>query len=283
MSSFFILLSWARRIPIMSLPSGSKLGPYEVLAPLGAGGMGEVYRARDTRLGRTVAIKVLPEHLAQSPDLRQRFEREARAVSRLNHSHICALYDVGHQDGTDYLVLEYIEGESLHDRLEKGPLPLEQALRYGSEIADALGRAHRSGVIHRDLKPANVMLTKAGTKLLDFGLARMAKPIVSGGADLSDFPTPSEPLTGAGALLGTIPYMAPEQIEGGEADPRTDIWAMGCLLYEMVTAKRAFEAGSPASLIGAILKDEPRPMRELTPLAPPSLERLVKTCLDKDP
>jgi serine/threonine protein kinase len=267
----------------VSLAAGARLGAFEILSRLGAGGMGEVYRARDTRLDRIVAIKILPEHLAQHPDLRQRFEREARAVSSLNHSHICALYDIGHQDGTDYLVLEYIEGESLHNRLEKGPLPLEQALRYGSEIADALGGAHRSGIIHRDLKPGNVMLTKAGAKLLDFGLARVARPIVSGNGDLSDAATPSEPLTGAGTLLGTIPYMAPEQIEGGEADPRTDIWALGCLLYEMVTGKRAFMATSPATVIGAILRDDPRPMRELVPLTPPSLERLVEKCLDKDP
>jgi serine/threonine protein kinase len=266
-----------------SLLAGARLGAYEILSSLGAGGMGEVYRARDTRLDRTVAIKILPEHLAQQPDLRQRFEREARAVSSLNHSHICALYDVGHQDGIDYLVLEYVEGESLSERLDKGPLPLEQALRYGSEIADALGGAHRSGVIHRDLKPANVMLTRTGAKLLDFGLARVAKPIVSGGAELSDLPTPSEPLTRTGMLLGTIPYMAPEQIEGREADPRTDIWALGCLLYEMVTGKRAFMAASPASLIGAILRDEPRPIAELQPLTPPSLERLVRTCLEKNP
>src|SRR5262245_14995147 len=266
----------------MGLGIGTRLGPYEILGALGAGGMGEVYRARDTRLDRTVAIKVLPDHLAQSPDLRSRFEREARAVSSLNHPHICVLHDIGHQDGIDYLVLEYLEGESLHDRLEKGPLPLEQALRYASEIADALGRAHRSGVVHRDLKPDDVMLTKDGAKLLDFGLARVAKPIVSADVDVSDPATPSTSLTGAGTLLGTIPYMAPEQIEGREADARTDIWALGCLLYELVTGKRAFTAASPASLIGAILKDEPRPMRELTPLAPPSLERLVKTCLDKD-
>jgi serine/threonine protein kinase/Tol biopolymer transport system component len=267
----------------VSLAVGARLGAFEILSRLGGGGMGEVYRARDTRLDRTVAIKILPEHLGQHPDLRQRFEREARALSSLSDSHICALYDIGHQDGTDYLVLEYIEGESLHDRLGKGPLPLEQALRYGSEIADALGRAHRSGIIHRDLKPGNVMLAKAGAKLLDFGLARVARPIVSGNGDLSDVATPSEPLTGAGTLVGTIPYMAPEQVEGREADPRTDIWALGCLLYEMVTGQRAFMATSPATVLGAILRDEPRPMRELAPLTPPSLERLVKRCLDKDP
>jgi tRNA A-37 threonylcarbamoyl transferase component Bud32 len=269
--------------PPVSLPVGARLGAYEILSRLGAGGMGEVYRARDTRLDRTVAIKILPEHLAQHPDLRQRFEREARALSSLNHSNICALYDVGHQDGTDYLVLEYIEGESLHDRLAEGPLPLDQALRYGSQIADALGRAHRSGIIHRDLKPGNVMLTRAGAKLLDFGLAWVATPIVRGTGDLSDLPTPSEPLTAAGMLLGTIPYMAPEQVEGRDADPRTDIWALGCLLYEMVTGQRAFMATSPASLIGTILRDEPRPMRELATLTPPALQRLVGKCLDKDP
>src|SRR5262249_23093859 len=255
----------------------------EIQSSLGAGGMGEVYRARDSRLDRTVAIKVLPNHLAQSSDLRQRFEREARAVSSLNHPHICVLHDIGHQDGIDYLVLEYLEGESLHDRLEKGALPLDQALRFATEIADALDKAHRSGVVHRDLKPGNVMLTKAGAKLLDFGLARMAKPVVSGDANLSALATRDEPLTGKGTLLGTIPYMAPEQIEGREADARTDLWALGCLIYEMVTGNRTFVGASPASLIGAILKDEPRPMRELKPLTPLSLERLVKTCLAKDP
>src|SRR5262245_15846441 len=246
--------------PHMPLPSGAKLGPYEVLSRLGAGGMGEVYRARDTRLDRTVAIKVLPEHLARDPSLRQRFEREARAVSSLNHAHICVLHDIGRQDGIDYLVLEYLEGESLHDRLAKGPLPLEQALRYATQIADALDKAHRTGVVHRDLKPGNVMLTKSGAKLLDFGLASVAKPVIAGDADLSDLATPWKPLTGAGTLLGTIPYMAPEQIEGHEADSRTDIWALGAILYEMLTGQRAFIATSPASLIGTILKDDPKPI-----------------------
>jgi eukaryotic-like serine/threonine-protein kinase len=267
----------------VSLSSGTRLGPYEVLGPLGAGGMGEVYRAKDTRLARTVAIKVLPEHLAYDQDLRQRFEREARAVSSLNHPHICVLHDIGNQDGTDYLVLEYLEGESLHDRLEKGPLPLDQVVRYAIEIADALDKAHRHGVIHRDVKPGNVMLTKGGAKLLDFGLARVAKPIVSGDVDVSDLATPPTPLTGAGTLLGTVPFMAPEQIEGREADARTDIWALGALIYEMVTGRRAFVGNSPASLVGAILKDQPPRMRELQPLTPHSLERLVKTCPDKDP
>jgi len=245
--------------------------------------MGEVYRAKDTRLDRTVAIKVLPQHLAQNPELRQRFDREARAISSLNHPHICTLHDVGHQDGIDYLVLEYLQGEPLDERLKKGPLPLDQALRCATEIADALDKAHRSGVVHRDLKPGNVMLTRTGAKLLDFGLAKTATPVVGGNAALSHLATQAQPLTGKGTLLGTVQYMAPEQIEGREADARTDIWAFGALLYEMVTGKRAFEGKSPGSLIGSILKDEPRPMRELKPLAPPSLERLVKTCLAKDP
>ena len=267
----------------MSLSSGARLGPYEILGPLGAGGMGEVYRARDTRLDRTVAIKVLPQHLASNPDLRQRFEREARAVSSLNHPHICVLHDIGHQDGTDYIVMEYLEGESLHDRLRKGPLPLDQALRYATEIADAFDKAHRSGVIHRDFKLGNVMLTKAGAKLLDFGLARMAKLILSGDDDFSALATPSKPLTVEGTLLGTIPYMSPEQIEGREADARTDIWALGCVVYEMATGKRAFEGKSQATLIGAILKDEPRPIAQFQPMSPPAFDRLVKTCLAKDP
>ena len=241
-----------------------------------------MYRAKDTRLDRTVAIKVLPAEVASEPDRRARFEREAKAVSSLNHPHICVLHDIGRQEGIDYLVMEYLEGESLHHRLEKGPLPLDQALRCATEIADALDKAHRSGVIHRDLKPSNVILTKAGAKLLDFGLAKTAKPIVTSDADLSALAT-ARPLTEKGTLLGTLHYMAPEQIEGREADARADIWALGCVLYEMVTGKRAFAGNSHASLIGAVLKDEPRPMRELKPLAPPSFERLVKTCVAKDP
>jgi Tol biopolymer transport system component len=240
------------RSPSKPLPSGTRLGRYEVIGLLGAGGMGEVYKARDSRLDRTVAVKVLAEHLASSPELRQRFEREARAVSSLNHPHICAL-------------------------------PLDQSLRYGAEIADALGRAHRSGVVHRDLKPANVMLTKTGAKLLDFGLAKVVKAVVGTDGDLSDAATPPEPLTRSGMLQGTIPYMAPEQIEGGLADPRTDIWAMGCLLYEMVTGRRAFRATSAARVMGTILKEEPQPMRALEPLTPAPLERLVERCLSKDP
>ena len=272
-----------RRTNPMPLQPGTRLGPYEVLSPLGAGGMGEVYRGRDTRLDRTVAIKVLPEHLARNSELRRRFEREARVVSSLSHPHICVLHDIGNQDGTHYLVLEYLEGESLGARLKKGPLPLDEVLRIGSQIGDALDKAHRHRVIRRDIKPANVMLTKAGAKLLDFGLARRARPVLSCADDLSSFPTPSEPLTTRGTPLGTIPYMAPEQIEGRDADARTDLWGFGAVLYEMTTGTRPFVANGVASLVGAILKDQPRSMRALRPQTPPPLERLVKKCLAKDP
>jgi len=273
----------------MALAPGTKLGPYEVLAPLGAGGMGEVYKARDTRLERTVAIKVLPEHLSATPDLRARFEREARAVSSLNHPHICTLYDVGHQDGVHYLVMEHIEGESLATRLEKGPLPTSEVLRCAVQIADALDKAHRQGMVHRDLKPGNVMLTKSGTKLLDFGLARVMA-VAGGGqgsppgtAMLSQKPTMATPLTGAGMIVGTFQYMAPEQLEGGEADARSDLWAFGATVYEMATGKKAFEGHSQASLIASILREQPRPIAELQPLTPPGLDRVVQRCLAKDP
>ena len=265
----------------MTLASGSRLGPYEILSPLGAGGMGEVYRARDTRLERTVAIKVLQASLAADPDRRLRFEREARAVSSLNHPHICTLHDIGQQDGFDYLVMECVEGQTLAERLEKGPLPLDQVLRYGGEMAGALDRAHRAGIVHRDLKPANVMLTKSGVKLLDFGLAKLRTE--GGAGTLSALATAEKPLTGEGTLLGTLPYMSPEQVEGKEADARSDIWALGTVLYEMATGKPAFEGKSQASLIAAILEHEPQPITSLQPLAPPALERLVKACLAKDP
>src|SRR6266540_7560787 len=207
----------------MTLSPGTRLGPYEILSPLGAGGMGEVYKARDTRLERTVAIKVLPERLSSSPEIRQRFEREAKTISQLSHPHICALYDVGNQDGTEYLVMEYLEGETLTERLLKGALQAEQVLRYGIEIADALGKAHRQGIVHRDLKPGNVMITKSGVKLLDFGLAKAILPEPSR-ASMSSLPTA---LTQEGTILGTFQYMAPEQLEGKEADARTDIFALG--------------------------------------------------------
>jgi Tol biopolymer transport system component len=272
----------------MSLEPGSRLGPYEILSALGAGGMGEVYKAKDTRLDRVVAIKVLPPHLGERPELRQRFEREARAISSLSHPNICTLFDVGHQEGVDFLVMEHLEGESLAERLGKGPLPAQQVLRHGIEIADALEKAHRQGIVHRDLKPGNVMLTKSGVKLLDFGLARMAEAVPGGPvADaLSSLPTEAaggEPLTAEGTLLGTFQYMAPEQLEGKPADARTDLFAFGALLYEMATGTPAFQGKSRASLISAIMSSEPRPISAVQPLAPPALDQVVKTCLAKDP
>ena len=264
------------------LAAGTTLGPYKILAPIGAGGMGEVYRAHDTRLGRDVAIKVLSPHLAATPEVRARFEREARTISQLNHPHICTLFDVGRADGTDYLVMELLEGETLARRLEKGPLPAAEVVTLGAQIADALDRAHRAGIVHRDLKPGNVMLTKSGAKLMDFGLARVAGLATAPGA-LAESPTLSRPLTAEGSIVGTFQYMAPEQLEGNEADARADIWALGCVLYEMVTGQRAFGGKSQASLISAIMKDKPRPIAELSPLSPPALERLVWQCLAKDP
>ena len=244
----------------------------------------EVYRARDTRLDRTVAVKVLPSHLSDNVAMRQRFEREARAVAGLNHPHICTLHDIGCENGVDFLVMEYLEGESLADRLNKGALPLEEALRYGIQIADAMEKAHREGVVHRDLKPGNVMLIESGAKLLDFGLAKFLDQRVDRElSQLSALPTEEKPLTEQGAVLGTFQYMSPEQLEGKEADTRTDVFAFGALLYEMVTGARAFEGKSRASLIAAILEREPRPMTELRPVAPASLEWLVRGCLTKDP
>jgi len=245
--------------------------------------MGEVYRAKDTRLDRSVAIKVLSADLSSNPDLRQRFEREARAVSSLNHPHICTLHDVGRQDGVDYLVMEYLEGETLADRLGRGPLPPRQALRVGAEIADALDKAHRQGIVHRDLKPGNVMLGKSGAKLLDFGLAKLAAPAATPAlSPLSAFPTQLKPLTGGGTVIGTFQYMSPEQIEGKEADARSDIFALGSVLYEMTTGRKAFEGKTQASLIAAILSSEPPPISSLQPLAPPALDHLVRACLAKD-
>ena len=266
----------------MALRIGTCLGPYEITAPLGAGGMGEVYKARDTRLGRDVAIKVLPAHLSTNPEVRARFEREARAISQLNHPNICSLHDIGRQDDIDYLVMEYLEGETLAERLTKRPLPLADVLRHGIEITNALDCAHRAGVVHRDLKPGNIMLTKGGAKLMDFGLARPTRPSTVAGT-LSESPTGSRPITAEGTIVGTFQYMAPEQLEGKEADSRADIWALGCVLYEMATGKRAFEGTTQASLIATILKETPRPMAELQPLTPSSLDRIVARCLAKDP
>jgi len=265
----------------LSLSTGDRLGPYEILAPLGAGGMGEVYKARDTRLDRTVAVKVLLSHLSVTPEVRQRFEREAKTISQLSHPHICALHDIGREGETDYLVMEYLEGETLSGRLAKGPLPLEQTLRYGIEIADALDKAHRQGIVHRDLKPGNVMLTRSGVKLLDFGLAKAFSPVTTQGS-LTALPTEAH-LTQEGTLLGTFQYMAPEQLEGKEADGRTDIFAFGAVLYEMATGKKAFAGKSQASLIGAILHTQPPTISSIQPMSPPALDRVVRTCLAKDP
>jgi serine/threonine protein kinase len=238
----------------MALQPGTRLGPYEITGRLGEGGMGEVYQAHDARLGRTVAIKVLPQHLASDPARRQRLEREARAVSSLSHPNICALYDIGHQDGLDYLVMEHLEGETLAERLERGPLPSDELFRVAIQIADALDKAHRQGIVHRDLKPANVMLTKGGAKLLDFGLAKADGPAAAEPFSLAASPTMSRPLTAQGTILGTFQYMSPEQLEGREADLRSDLFAFGCVLYEMATGKRAFSGQSQASLIGAIMQ-----------------------------
>jgi Tol biopolymer transport system component len=260
----------------MSLNPGTHLGPYEILSPLGAGGMGEVYKARDTRLDRFVAIKVLPEHIAKREDLRQRFEREAHTVASLNHPHICVLHDIGNQDGTGYMVMEHLEGETLAARMARGALPFDQALQLATQIADALDRAHRAGVTHRDVKPANVMLTRDGVKVLDFGLAK------SGSKQAPTEQTLTAALTTEGSVLGTPQYMAPEQFEGKEADTRSDIWAFGAVLYEMVTGEKAFQGKSYSSLVGAILSADPRPML-VKPFTPPALERLVRRCLAKDP
>jgi serine/threonine-protein kinase len=265
----------------MTFPPGTRLGPYEVVRPLGKGGMGEVYEARDPRLQRAVAIKVLPAHVRGDATLLSRFQREARALSSLSHPHVCAVYDVGSEGDVDFLVMERLEGESLRDRLERGAMPLGEALEVAVEIAGALDAAHRRGIVHRDLKPGNVMLTKAGAKLLDFGLALRRAPDPPDA--LSDAPTATAPDTAAGTILGTLPYMAPEQVEGREADARTDVFAFGAVLHEMVTGRRAFDAKSQASLVAAILEKQPPPPSTLQPLAPPALDRVVRTCLAKDP
>ena len=257
----------------MTLSAGSRLGPYEIVAPIGAGGMGEVYRARDTRLDRAVAIKILPAEFAKNGQLKIRFEREAKTISQLSHPNICTLFDVGE----NYLVMELLEGETLADRLSRGPLPLADVLKFGIQIADALGRAHRSGIVHRDLKPANVMLTKSGAKLLDFGLAKTSAPVDLQGA------TQHKSLTQEGTIVGTFQYMAPEQLEGVEADARTDIFALGAVLYEMTTGRRAFDGKTKTSLIAAIVSGQPRPLTEIQPMTPPALEHVIRTCLEKDP
>ncbi len=261
----------------MAIEAGKRLGPYEILAPIGAGGMGEVYRARDTRLDRIVAVKILS---STSDQFRARFEREAKAISSLAHPHICILHDVGNQDGIDYLVMEHLEGETLADRLSRGPLPLDEALRYAMQIADALDKAHRRGITHRDLKPGNIMLTRTGAKLLDFGLAKQRETTEPQGVTLL---TERKPITEEGMILGTFQYMAPEQLEGAPADARTDIFAFGVVVYEMLSGKRAFEGKTRSSVIAAILATEPQPLSGIQPLTPAGLERIVQLCLRKDP
>jgi eukaryotic-like serine/threonine-protein kinase len=281
----------------MSLASGTKLGPYEIQSPLGAGGMGEVYRARDMRLDRIVAIKVLPKHFQSDADLKVRFEREARAISSLQHAHICTLFDVGNQDGIEYLVMEYLEGETLAARLLKGPLPPDQVLKIAIEIADALEKAHRHGIIHRDLKPGNIMLTKSGAKLMDFGLAKGQGASATigtgtaGGPLTPSMPTmnvfsptsPVSPLTQKGMIVGTFQYMAPEVLQGAEADARSDIFSFGCVLYEMTTGRRAFDGKSQVGLLAAILEKDPEPIRVSHPLTPRALEHVIQRAMEKNP
>ena len=263
----------------MRVAPGVRLGPYEIIAPLGAGGMGEVYRARDSRLARDVAIKVLPAQVASDDELRRRLDREARAISSLSHPNICPLFDVGHEDGVDFLVMELLEGETLAVRLVRGPLPIDQTLRFASEVADALAAAHRAGIVHRDLKPGNVMITRTGARLLDFGLAK----------GLAAEPTPAPevtvtgPITAHGTVVGTVQYMSPEQVEGGEVDARSDIFALGTLIYEMATARRAFDGKTSASAIAAILEREPPAISSVQPLAPVALDDVVRGCIAKDP
>jgi serine/threonine protein kinase len=264
----------------MPLLPGTKLGPYEILSALGSGGMGEVYRARDTRLDRSIAIKILPSHLSADSASKLRFEREAKTVSALNHPNICSLFDIGSQDGIDFLVMECIEGESLAQRLAKGALPIEQTLKIGTEIADALDKAHRSGVVHRDLKPGNIMLTKTGAKLLDFGLAKLAVSPVS--ALTLTSASPSSPVTEQGTIVGTFQYMSPEQVEGKELDGRSDIFSFGAVLFEMVTGQRAFEGKSQLSVASAILEKDPAPVSTIKPLTPRNLDHVIRRCLAKD-
>jgi len=267
----------------MAVQSGTKFGPYEILALIGSGGMGEVYKAADTRLNRTVAIKVLPPHFAENAEMRQRFEREAQTIASLNHPHICTLHDVGTQNGSHFLVMEYLEGETLSQRLTKGPLPLEEALKVAVAIADALDKAHSNGVTHRDLKPGNVMLTQSGAKLLDFGLAklRLQAQTQTSPSSVTSMPTSADTTT-PGTILGTMQYMAPEQLEGQEADARTDIFAFGVLLYEMLSGKKAFAGRSQALLIAAIMSVDPEPLSK-TQSIPPALDYVVKRCMAKDP
>ena len=263
----------------MSLGVGQKLGPYEIIEQSGVGGMGEVYKAKDTRLERTVAVKILPSNIAGSPEFRERFGREAKAISSLNHAHICTLHDIGHEDGMDFLVMEFLEGETLSERLSRGSIPYDEMLQIAIQIASGLDSAHHQGLVHRDLKPGNIMLTREGAKLLDFGLAKVQ---FASGTESTTAITQTTPLTGANTILGTMQYMAPEQLEGKEADVRSDIFAFGAIMYEMATGKRAFEGSSSATLIAAIIEREPVSISVIMPMTPPLFERLVKKCLSKD-
>ena len=281
----------------MALTSGTKLGPYEIQSPLGAGGMGEVYRARDPRLERTVAIKVLPTHLSANPELRARFEREAKAISGLQHPNICVLYDVGSQGDIDYLVMEYLEGETLYDRLARKPLTPDEILKIATEVADALVKAHRSGIVHRDLKPGNVMLTKGGAKLMDFGLAKPLGLVTgpqsglkSGPANVSSMAKMAatmadlaSPVTVAGTLIGTVQYMSPEQIQGKEADARSDIFAFGAMLYEMLTGYPPFEGDDPFVVASARQIGDPKAPRTYDPRISVQAEEIVLRALRRDP
>ncbi len=277
----------------MALTSGTKLGPYEIQSPLGAGGMGEVYRAVDKRLDRTVAIKVLPAHLSSDPELKQRLEREAKTISSLQHVNICTLYDIGTQGDTDFLVMEYLEGQTLADRLQKGPLPIDQLLKIATEIAQALEKAHQRGIIHRDLKPANIMLTQAGAKLMDFGLAKPKLPNASQALGMFTPSTPTmnlasltsaaSPLTQKGSIVGTFQYMAPEVLQGADSDARSDVFSLGCVLYEMVTGRRAFEGKTQLSVMSAILEKDPEPIATVQPTLPAALDYTVRSCLEKNP
>ena len=266
----------------MPIRAGSNLGPYQILSAIGAGGMGEVYRARDSRLDRTIAVKVLASNLSSNPEYRERFEHEARTVAALSHPHICPVYDIGRHDGLDYLVMPYLEGENLAARIAKGPIPINRALSYAIQIADALDQAHRHGVIHRDLKPGNIMITKAGAKLLDFGLAKVNEPREETPADRAA-PTATAPLTGQGLIVGTLQYMAPELLEGREADARTDMFAFGLVLYEMIAGKSPFEADSQAAIISNIMSSDAPPLTSLNSLVPPALDHVVTECIAKDP
>src|SRR5580704_15248323 len=271
----------------MALTSGTMLGPYEIQSPLGAGGMGEVYGAVDTRLDRTVAIKVLPAHLSSDPELKQRLEREAKTISSLQHVNICTLYDIGTQGDTDFLVMEYLEGQTLADRLQKGPLPIAQLLRIATEIAQALEKAHQRGIIHRDLKPANIMLTQAGAKLMDFGLAKPKVPNASQALgtftpttptmNLASLTSAASPLTQKGSIVGTFQYMAPKVLQGADSDARSDVFSLGCVLYEMVTGRRAFEGKTQLSVMSAILEKDPEPLANVQPTSPAALDYTVRS------